>query len=126
MKSINIIKLKHKHGVHKISKEGKLRISIANKGKVISEQQKEKIRKAALNNDNYGMKNKHHTQLSKNKMRQRKLGVYNGVNNPNYKYSIEFANTLKTEYNDVKCYAELGRRYNLSASTISYIINRNF
>lgn len=40
-------------GVHTISLEGRLRISKANKGKVISEEQKIKIRENARVNDNY-------------------------------------------------------------------------
>ena len=109
-------------GVHTISESGKLRISLANKNKIITEEQKIKIRNNAKINSNYGMKNKKHSNEAKLKMHNAKVGMYKGSLNPNYKYTPDFINNLKKEYNICKNYAELGRRYNISPITISSLI----
>ena len=112
-------------GVHKISQEGRLKISKANKGKIISEKQKELIRKAAKSNPNYGMKNKQHTKSSKQKMSQAKKGMFLGESNPNFTYSKELEDKVKNCYKECKCYAEVARRFNLKPFTISYLVKRN-
>lgn len=109
-------------GVHTISQKGRLRISKANKGKVISEEQKAKIRDNAKVNDNYGMKNKKHSEEAKIKMRNAKIGMFEGSNNPNYKYTPEFIEILKQEYNICTNYAEVGRKHNMSGTTVSSLI----
>ena len=112
-------------GNHKITFDGRQRISMANKGKVISEQQKEKIRKAAKCNPNYGMKNKKHSEYSKQLMSIKKKGKYTGSSNSNYKYSEQFKQQLRHEYDICKNYTQLGKKYNINRSTISNLIRFN-
>lgn len=69
-----------------------------------------------------GMKNKKHSDESKAKMRKAKICIFNGCNNPNYKYTPEFIEELRQEYTICNNYAELGRRYNISPTTISSLI----
>lgn len=57
----------------KRSNETKLKISKAHKGKIFSEETKAKIRINALINHNYGMKGKHHSKESINKIKQARL-----------------------------------------------------
>ena len=109
-------------GVHKISDAGKLRISQANKGKIITEEQKQKIRQAAKRNPNYGMRNKKHSQQSKELMSKKKKGKYLGSANSNYKYTPEFIAQLRDEYNEIHNYNELSRKYKINATTISRLI----
>lgn len=112
-------------GNHKITFDGRQRISMANKGKIISEQQKEKIKKAAKCNPNYGMKNKKHSEYSKQLMSIKKKGKYIGSSNSNYKYSEQFKQQLRDEYNICKNYTQLGKKYNINRSTISNLIRFN-
>ena len=109
-------------GVHTISVQGRQRISAANKGKTISEEQREKIRANAKMNPTYGMKGKFHTIESKYKMRVAKEGKYFGSDNPNYKYTPEIIDRLRCEYEECRNYAELSRRYNINSQTISRLI----
>lgn len=109
-------------GIHTISELGKLKISQANKGKIISEEQRQKIKQAAKSNPNYGMKNKKHSQHSKKLMSEKKKGKYLGSSNPNYKYTPEFIETLRKEYQVTPCYAVLARKYNINSTTISRLI----
>ena len=109
-------------GIHTISDAGKLRISKAHKGTKISELQKIKIRNSAAKNPNFGMRNKHHTEETKQKMRKAKQGMYLGENNPNYKYTPEFIEILRNEYNVCHNYNELSRKYNINSNTISKLI----
>lgn len=109
-------------GSHKITEEGKLRISKANKGKTISEEQKQKISQSAKLNPNYGMKNKKHSEHSKQLMSFKKKGKYLGSNNPNYKYTPEFIENLKKEYFIVKSYSILSEKYNINVKVVYRLI----
>lgn len=116
---------KAQSGVHTISNYGKQQISVANKGKVISEQQKEKIRQTAKLNPNYGMKGKKHSEYSKQLMSIQKRGKYTGSANSNYKYTESFKQQLRDEYDICKNYAQLGRKYNINSSIVSNLIKYN-
>lgn len=109
-------------GIHTISETGRLRISQANRGKIISEEQKQKIRQAAKSNPDYGMRNKKHSQYSKELMSKKKKGKYLGSNNPNYRYTPEFIEILRQEYQITCCYVTLARKYNINSTTVSRLI----
>ena len=49
----------------------------------------------------------------------KKKMVYNQI-----KYPKEFVQKLKEEYKEIKNYNELGRKYNIAACTIRYLINK--
>ena len=83
-----------------LTEEHKQKLSKIHKGKKLSEEHKQKIGKAntGINNGMYGAygeKNhfygKHHTEESKKKMREARIGKYCGENSPNYgkKFSEE-------------------------------------
>jgi hypothetical protein len=59
------------------TEETRKKISDSNKGKIRSEEVKENLRINARTNPNYGMKGKHHTNQSLQKMRNAKLGKKN-------------------------------------------------
>lgn len=47
---------------------------------------------------------------------------YSGSNNPNYKYTPEFIEILRNEYNVCHNYSELSRKYNINSGTISRLL----
>lgn len=109
-------------GVSYISEDGKNRISKAHKGKKLSEETKLKIKKSIALNLNSGMKGKHHSEESRRKMSNAKKGVFDGCKNPNFKYTQDFINQLKEEYNICHNYSMVARNHNMSNITVSSLI----
>lgn len=67
-------------GSNNPSEETRKKMSIARLGKSLSEESKRKLSENAEINPNYGMKNKHHSEKSKRKMRKTKKGMFIGEN----------------------------------------------
>ncbi len=76
---------------HKVSEEGKRRISKANTGRIVSKELRRKfsIKFRGEKNPNYG---RTWSTEQKQKGRERKIGMYIGLNNPNNKYEYILEN----------------------------------
>ena len=70
----------------------------------------------SFNNISIGTQKDNYRDIPKE---NKKKMVYNQI-----KYPKEFVLKLKEEYKEIKNYNELGRKYNISASTIRYLINK--
>lgn len=108
------------HSTHKTTSAGRARISKANKGKIITEEQRKKI-SIGVRKTNAWV-GRHHTEETKQKLSLLKKGKYCGKDNPNYKYTPEFIELLRKEYAICKNYSLLSRKYNICDSTISRLI----
>lgn len=115
-----------------LTEEHKRHLSESRKGKTyklrgpLSEQHRNKIRLAAQNNPNYGMRGKHLSQEAKDKISQ------NNKNRPRpdkfttlgtRKYSQEIINELRYLYNTGKyTYIQLSEKFNINKTTIGNLI----
>ena len=86
----------HKKGV-KLSDEHKKNISKSNKGRIIPEEVKIKMRKnhADIRGKNNPLFGKKHSEETKKKMSESKKGLYDGEKNPRYRHDIDTGEILK-------------------------------
>ena len=109
-------------GVSYISDIGRKSISRAHKGKRLSKEHIQKIIDNAKDNPDYGMRGKKHSESSKIKMSNAKKGIYDGAKNPNYKYTPDFINQLRVEYDKCHNYREVARQFNMNSAVVSALI----
>lgn len=98
-----------------ITENAEMRYLVSNnqKGKPISQAQKDAVSRARL-----GVKDSYSTRLKKSKARL-------GSSNPNYgnrKYTEDFITKLRCEYKQCGNYSALSRKYNITACSISNLI----
>lgn len=96
--------------------------------KVLTEEHKQHIRDNAKNNPNYGMRGKHLTLQQRQKLSiKRKCiklseDVCKKISESNNKYSKEFIEQLKKDYNELGTYASVARKYNINELSVSRLI----
>ena len=118
------------------SSDIKSKISEANSGRILSEETKKKLSMLQSGKNN-GMYGKHHSEITREKMRQVKIGKYDGENNPMYgkqhledtKEKIRQASIGKKDSNEIKkkkSESKLGAKHFKSKMVFCIELNQYF